>query len=230
MAQVTEVPVLSDMPSRSLVPQSIACKMLTHARFLLVAIVFLVAGCATTPPKPAMAPLGVNGAFGYNEQPIFEDRTSITYTGPYRLVSASNPRGDTGLQRELDKTYDLAVWRAAQLGQAKGYGGFKIGNEQKDTDIQVTNRPVYAPGPFYPYGACCGPFYHRYYGPWGYGGPWGGYGYNGGYYDVQREAHGRAVVRLAIIYSKVYDPKDLGQLSIAATLSQMQAKWGTPTY
>ena len=181
-----------------------------------------------------MAPLGVNGAFGYNEQPVFEDRTSITYTGPYRSVSASNPRGDTGLQRELDKTYDFAVWRAAQVGQAKGYGAFKISSEQKDTDIQVTNRPIYAPGPIYPYGACCGPFYRRF-GPWGYGngfgygGPWGG-GYDGGYNDVQREAHGRAVIRLAIVYSKTYNPDDAAEMSIPATLSQMQARWGTPVY
>jgi hypothetical protein len=225
---------LPTVPSQSLIAQSIAWRSVAGTRLLLVAIILLAAGCASTvPPKPAMAPLGVNGPFGYTEQPIFEDRTSITYTGPYRSVSASSPRSDMGLQREVDKTYDFAIWRAAQIGQAQGYGGFKIGNEQKDTDIQVTNRPVYSPGPIYPYGACCGPFYRRF-GPWGYGPTWGGYGgpwgYNDGYYDAPREAHGRAVVRLAVVYSKVYNPDDAGEMSIAATLSQMQQKWGTPTY
>ncbi len=196
---------------------------LTGLRILIAAaLTLMMAGCATTPPKPAMAPLGSNGPFGYSDQPIVDNQTTITYTGPYRMVSTSNPRGDGRLQGELDKTYDLALWRAAQIGQQQGYAGMKVDKEQKDTDVQMNDRPVYMPGPFY-YGPCCFGPYRRFYGP-AY--PMGFYD---DYYTVQREAYARAVVRLSIIYSRTFEPTS-GEISIPATLSGMQTKWGTPTY
>lgn len=193
---------------------------LSVLRFLVLALTLFAAGCASSPPKPAMVPLGSNGPFGYSDQPIVKDQTTVTYTGPYRMVSTTNPRGDGRLQGELDKTYDLALWRAAQIGQEQGYAALKIDKEQKDTDVQVNDRPVYMPGPFY-YGPCCYP-YRRFYGP-AY--PWG---YDD--YTVQREAYARAIVRLSISYGRIYQPGEEGQISIPATLSRMQAKWGTPTY
>jgi hypothetical protein len=177
-----------------------------------------LAGCATTPPQPAMAPLGQNGPFGYSDRPIVADQTTITYTGAYIAVSSSDPRSDARLQGELDKTRDLALWRAAQLGQQQGYAGLRVDNEQRDSDVEVRETPVYTPSPFYGYGRCwrgC------------YGGPWW---FNDGYYSTQRWAKARAVIRLTLTYSKQYDPSAKNTQSIAAILSQMQTKWSAATY
>ncbi|HVJ35247.1 MAG TPA: hypothetical protein VND94_19200 [Terriglobia bacterium] len=178
----------------------------------------LLPACATTPPKPAMAPLGANGAFGYSDRAIVDDRTMVTYTGAYIPVNVSNPRNDSRLQTELDKTHDLAVWRAAQLGQQQGYAALKIDHEQRDSDIEIHETPVYNPYPNYGFGPCWRGCYAH---PW-----W----FNDGYYGTQRTARGRAVIRLTIFYERQFDPKESGALSIAALLSQMQVKWGTATY
>jgi hypothetical protein len=196
--------------------------VMIRIRLVAIAVLLLATGCASAPPKPAMAPLGVNGPFGYSEQPIVEDRTTITYTGPYRFVNSNNPRGDSRLQGELDKTYDLALWRAAQIGQQQGYVAFKVEKEQRDSDVQVTSRPVYYPAPVYiyrPYGYRG--FYRPYYGPWGF---------YGDYYGVSRSAQARAVIRLSIRYSRTLDVDKEGLISIPDTLSRMQAKWGSATY
>ncbi|TXH34767.1 MAG: hypothetical protein E6Q98_17950 [Rhodospirillaceae bacterium] len=190
-------------------------------RLIVTALVLLIAGCASAPPKPAMAPLGANGPFGYSERPIVENRTTVTYTGPYRYVSSNNPRDDSRLQGELDKTYDFALWRAAQIGQEQGYAAFKVEQEQRDSDIQVTNRPVYYPAPIYayrPYG------YHGFYRP--YYGPWGFYGYHG----TSKSAQARAVIRLYVLYSKTFNADTEGLISIPGTISRMQTKWGSATY
>ncbi len=164
-----------------------------------------------------MAPLGVNGPFGYSDQPIVQDRTSISYTGPFVAVSANSPRDDGRLQAELTKTYDLALWRAAQLGQQQGYASLKVDREQRDSDVEVSDEPIYRPIPNYAYGPC-----------WGrcFGSPW----WFNDYYDVQRRAKARAIIHLSIIYKRQFDPAEAGASSIPALLSQMQVKWATATY
>ncbi|MDY0883123.1 hypothetical protein ACFPL7_09195 [Dongia soli] len=193
---------------------------MTGIRLIATFLVLLAAGCTSAPPKPAMAPLGSNGPFGYSEQPIVENRTTITYTGPFRYVSANNPRDDSRLKGELDKTYDLALWRAAQIGQQQGFAAFKVEKEQRDSDVQVSTRPVYYPAPMYAYR----PYGYRGFGPHG---PWGFYG---DYYGTSRSAQARAVVRLYILYSRTFDADTEGLISIPDTLSRMQAKWGSATY
>ena len=195
-------------------------------RFIVAGLVLLIAGCASAPPKPAMAPLGANGPFGYSEQPIVENRTTITYTGPYRYVSSSNPRKDGRLQGELDKTYDFALWRAAQIGQQQGYAAFKVEQEQRDSDVQVTTRPVYYPAPVYAYRPYGYRGFYRPYGPLFYG-PGGFYN---DYYGTSRSAQARAVIRLSVLYSKTFNADTEGLISIPDTISRMQTKWGSPTY
>jgi hypothetical protein len=187
---------------------------------LLFALLLLgsLTACTTIPPKPAMAPLGVNGPFGYSERPIAENRTTITYTGPFVPVSSGNPRNDGRLQGELDKTYDLALWRAAQLGQQQGYAGLNVDHEQRDSDVDIHDTPIYRPYPLYAYGPCR---YRCFAQPF-----W----FNDGFYDVQRIARARAVIRLSVLYSRQFNPTETGSLSVAALLSQMQAKWGSATY
>jgi len=165
-----------------------------------------------------MAPLGVNGPFGYSDQPIVQDRTAITYTGPYIAVDTREPRNDSRLQGELAKTYDLALWRAAQLGQQQGYAGLKIDHDQRDSDVEVRDTPIYQPFPYYAYGPCLGRCFGR------------PFWFNDGFYDVQRTARGRAVIRLSVSYNRQFNPGDAGALSVAALLSQMQVKWGSATY
>jgi hypothetical protein len=190
--------------------------------FIVLLMLTWLPGCASTPPKPAMAPLGVNGPFGYSDQPIVQDRSSISYTGPFVAVSANNPRDDGQLRAELAKTYDLALWRAAQLGQEQGYAGLKVDREQRDSDVEISDQTVIQPYPNYAYGPCRGRCYGQ-----PFGSPWW---FNDGYYDTQRRAKARAIIHLSVIYQHQFDPAEAGTSSIPALLSQMQVKWATATY
>jgi hypothetical protein len=66
----------------------------------LLALAFLLSACATPePPKPAMAPFGVNGDFGYSERDLGTDaaghsRIEVTYRGESVKVDPRNPRDD----------------------------------------------------------------------------------------------------------------------------------------
>ena len=103
------------------------------------------------------------------------------------------------------------------IGQQQGYAGLKVDHDQRDSDVEVHDTPIYRPFP-YAYGPCWGRCFGR------------PFWFDDGYYDVQRIARGRAVIRISVLYSKQFSPTDSGSLSVAALLSQMQSKWASAAY
>jgi hypothetical protein len=182
-----------------------------------VVVVALVGACATTPPKPAMVPLGQTGDFGYSERDLGQDRIEVTYTGGNIRVSSSEGRDDSRVMAEQAKIHDLALWRAAQIADQRGMAGMKIENETRDTDVEVTRQYVQRIAPFgyghpywhHPYyGYCCGP-------GWFYDDPF--------YYQPVRRAYAQAITTLTVQLLKQYDPDDKTQLSVEDTLAHMQS-------
>src|SRR5262245_14668347 len=120
-----------------------------------IAIALLLSACATPPPpKPAMAPFGLNGDFGYSERDlgIAKDgaqKIVVTYRGAVVKVDARSPRDDFRNKIELDKAYDLALWRAAQIANERHKAGIKVENDSKNSDVEVQRRTYYRPDPFY---------------------------------------------------------------------------------
>lgn len=174
-------------------------------------------GCATPPPKPAMVPLGQTGDFGYAAQDLDADRIEVTYTGASVKVPTDASRNDPRVKAELAKTRDLALWRAAQIADARGMAAMKIEKENSDTDLQVTRQYVARPYPFAyrPYHCCR----YGYYG----GGPWwfNDYPY---YYQPVRRASGRVTTTLTVQLFKVRNLDDSTQISVPDTLSKLKAE------
>lgn len=185
-------------------------------RLLAVVIaVALVGACATTPPRPAMVPLGQTGEFGYSERDLGQDRIEVTYTGANIRVSSTAGRDDSRVAAEQAKIHDLALWRAAQIADQRGMAGMRIENETRDTGVEVTRQYVQRVSPFgwgphwHPrFGYCCGP-------GWFYDDPF--------YYQPVRRAHAQAVTTLTVQLLKQYDPDDKTQLSVTDTLARMQS-------
>lgn len=187
-------------------------------RFVCIAVLISLAACTTAPPKPAMVPFGSSGDFGYFAKDLGPDRVEVHYRGAAVAVATSNPRNDPRTQAELDKAHDLAVWRAAQIALERGKAGFKIENENRDSDITVQNRTYYRPSPFYdpfwdPYDD---PFYPRYRRP---------YLYDDWPYEYRqvRTATARAEIALTVTLYQSYDPKIAGMLSTAETIARLKA-------
>lgn len=188
-------------------------------RVLLISILLGLAACTTpSPPKPAMVPFGTSGDFGYSAKDTGPDRIEVTYRGDAVSVSASNPRDDSRTKAEIEKAHDLALWRAAQIANERGKAGFKIENENRDSDIVVQRRSYYRPSPFYdpfwdPYDD---PFWPRYRRPfWRDDWPY--------YYQQERTATARAVITLTVTLYQSYDPNLAGMQSTAEVLAKLKA-------
>lgn len=190
-------------------------------RQFAICLVLILGACMTpAPPRPAMAPVGQNGDFGYSERDIGPDRIEVTYRGAPIRVSASNPRGDSRVQFELDKAHDLALWRAVQVAKDRGAASVRIEQETRNSDIDQRSRPVYRPGPFYD------PFWPHYH-PYGWHGPFYG---GGGYYAESRWATARAVVTLTVFLSRMATSEDGALLPVGPTLERLTKARGQEVY
>lgn len=180
----------------------------------VVAAVILAACTTPPPPKPAMVPLGQSGDFGYAAHDLDAGRIEVTYTGAVVRVPADATREDAKVKAELAKTYDLALWRAAQIAEERGMAAIKIEKEVRDTDIQVFRQLVPRSSPL---------GYRPYY--------WNHYGYYGRpswfyddpiYYQPVRRGAGRVTTTLTVTLLKSLDPRDPTQLSVADTLARLK--------
>jgi hypothetical protein len=189
-------------------------------RVVLLWIVLLLAGCAApTPPRPAMAPLGVNGDFGYSSRELGPDKVEVVYRGAAVPVSPIDPNDASKSNGEQAKAHDLALWRAAQVAAERNKAGFTIDSEHGDNDVLVQRRTYYRPNPFYdpffsPFDDPFWPHTHR------IGGPYGNPAYN---FQEVRTATSRAQATLSVTLYTVMDPKVAGMLSTGDTLARLQA-------
>lgn len=189
-------------------------------RKIALGLLLILGACATpAPSRPAMAPVGQNGDFGYSERELGPDRLEVTYRGAAIRVSARDPRGDGRAQAELDKAHDLALWRAAVVAKTRGAAAIRIEQETRNSDIDVRSRPVYRPGPLY------GPFWPGY-GLHGWHHPF----YGGGYYTESRWATARAVVSMVILLSPKVEAGDATLLPVATTIDRLSKARGQAMY
>jgi hypothetical protein len=197
-----------------------------------IALALLLGACATpAPPKPAMAPLGVNGDFGYSERNLGSDaeghaKIEVSYRGKTVKVDPHNPRDDFRNKVELDKAYDLALWRAAEIATARHKAGLKVESDTKNSDVEVRHRTYYRPDPFYdpffnPYDDPFWPPFHRLNGP--------DFGPMYRFEDIPT-ATSRAEAKLTVTLYDAFDPRVDGMLATDATLAQMKAKRGREMY
>lgn len=198
-------------------------RLVAHRGWTLAVLVAgaLLAGCTTPPPKPAMVPLGQTGDFGYSERDLGADRIEVTYTGSAVRVPSNATRNDARVQAELAKTHDLALWRAAQIADARGMAAIKVDKETRDTDIEVSQYLV-------PHSSPLG--YRRYGYPYGYYGRPGWFYDDPFYYQQVRRGAGRVTTTLTVLLLKTQNPDDAAQLSVKDTLIKLQSARGGAAY
>jgi hypothetical protein len=189
-------------------------------RVLCLLIALLGAACATPElPKPAMAPFGANGAFGYAARDLGPDKIEVTYRGAPVKVAAENPRDDPRNTVELSKAYDLALWRAAEIAAERHKDGLLIETDSKNSDVEVRRHSYYRPDPFTdPYfGPYDDPFWPPFHRP---NGPDFGPMYR---FQEVRTATSRAEAKLTVRLYDAFDPRVDGMAATDATLARLQA-------
>jgi hypothetical protein len=192
-----------------------------------IAAALLLSACATPePPKPAMAPFGINGDFGYTARDLAPDKIEVTYRGAAVKVDARNPRDDFRNRIELDKAYDLALWRAAEIAAERHKAGLKVERDSKNSDVDVQRHTYYRPDPFYD------PFFDPYDDPF-----WPPYGRLNGpdfgpmyRFEEVRTATSRAEAKLTVTLYDSFDPKVDEMQPTDATLARLKAARGGEMY
>lgn len=196
------------------------CRMCLPA----IAAALLLSACSShEPTRAAMVPQMAGSEYGYSDKPLSPTRYEVTYVSP-RLRASTGADDTHGLETEKQRVYELALWRAAQLADSKGYPAFRVTQESRDVDVTVNRQRTVAP-PFY------GPF-----GPWPYR-RWpyyGGYGYWPYYDDFyawpaydRTTASGRITVKLTVdLLSSTQD----GALETASTLDHLRKTHASDGY
>ncbi|MCP4316533.1 MAG: hypothetical protein GY789_11090 [Hyphomicrobiales bacterium] len=180
-------------------------------RLIPILLPLVLAACASEPPPPLMSPLSEAGRYGYSDKKTGRDSYEVTYSGPSIRTGSTRAGREGDRKAAKAQTYDLALWRAAQVAIDNGYEGFDI--DREDDEIEVTVRQGY-----YPYYR---PFYYgpgRYY---GHPSPYAGF-YDYPSYGRYRDTSLRAVTTLAVsMKSSAAD----SEFDAAATAARMALKF-----
>ena len=149
----------------------------------LAAAAALLAACQSVPPRPLYQPLEAGAAFGYADRQIDDTHWEVTYAGPRYRASYSDSKRDAETGAARDQSYDLALWRAAQIALEHNRPSFAVVSERRDVDHSTEVSRRYSPF-YYPYG-------FRHPGYWGGYWPW--------YYDdYSVRSFGEATVTLTV--------------------------------
>jgi len=169
------------------------------------------------PPVAAMVPQSTNGVFGYSDRMVAPGIYEVTYVSP-RLRATQDADDAHGLAGEKQRVYDLALWRAAELAQEKGFPAFQVQHESRDVDVTVRRDPVY---PAYPpplfFGRC----------RWDCDWPFGFWPYDYGYPTYRTRAAGRITVNLTV---KLLAKATGDSLDTAATIERLRKAYASATF
>lgn len=190
----------------------------------MLGLALALGACAASEPRPALVAKSDTGSYGYTEIRLSEGRYEIVYETPRFTVALGQEARRQELEREKQRAYDFALWRAAELAKAQGYTAIAVEQDRRDANVSLRSEPVYRPWPgFYPhYGF---PYRYRYGYPYGYGyGPWG---YDPWDYGYQRWATANVTVSIRVRFLKTPDEESL---AVDETLSRLASTYGSPTY
>ena len=129
----------------------------------------VLAGCETGPQLPLLSPIEQARAYGYSETPRGPDAYEVTFVAPSQRSTRFQPELDADADAARTRATDMALWRAAELAEQRGFVGFHVG--QVRANVEIT-RDSYYDDPFYG-----PPWWGRGFGPWGHrlGYPWPAY-------------------------------------------------------
>ena len=137
---------------------------------IALALLLLLAACASGPQYPLYSPIALTGTFGYSEQRISTTVYRVTYITPRR--TAYSPRANAEPQRSslLTLANDMAMMRAAELTLNSNQEIFRVTQRDNDADVDRQRYYGYCDDPFWPGRP---PYYRPYYpgyrcGPDGY--------------------------------------------------------------
>ena len=122
----------------------------TTIALVLAGIAAILAGCAAEPIS-LLAPQSSAESFGYTERRVSDAGYEIVYSGP-EVTTDNTEESAVALaaRKARETTYELALWRAAQIAAARGYPNFAVTSATTNVkelivghDYRDQGNPVY---------------------------------------------------------------------------------------
>ena len=118
---------------------------------LHLAAAFLLAACAQQPAASFFVPRTSIESHGFAEKRLSDTQYIVTYSGPEVTTTNTIESLVAAAQTHArDTAYDLALWRAADLAESKGYPAFAVLAADSDVkevivghDYRQNANPVY---------------------------------------------------------------------------------------
>jgi hypothetical protein len=197
-----------------------------HKALIAALAMVAVSACSAPAPRPAMVPIGEVGRYGYSISPAGLNQFEVNYVTPVLRTSLRDSTREEEIEAEKLRAYDLALWRAAQIAQERGYATFIVEESSRDADVEIDDGY---------YGNRYGYAWHNH-----FGNPYGRYPYgNPGYYPYfayhpyafghyeRPQASMQVHVWLAI---REAAPDEAGALDTAATAARLAAAYANATW
>ena len=163
-------------------------------RLALLAAVFVLAGCESAPRAPLMSPYSDEIGFGYSDRELSDRQFEVRYLAPTTRTWLNPDKRESEAEETRERSYDLALWRAAELVLEKGFAAFAVTNSHTDVEVKIVEEVPY----FFDYGLVH-PFSIR---------PRGGYSSSDYYGASIRSAWLTARARLVIVIEERKDALD----------------------
>jgi len=200
-------------------------------RLLAAVGVAFLAACSSmqSPPRPAMVAFDANGDYGFSETKLSDREYRVRYVEPRLQIANDRTSRETAIEAAKQRSYDLALWRAAQIAQSAGFSTIEVVQDRRDADVDVTDRRYRRVWPFVGYGYYGYPMHgYRPWFPYHYDEypyfPY--YPYEDDYLDRQT-AWARVSATVTVKFAE--EPRD-GTLDAATTVSSMQKRYATFTF
>jgi hypothetical protein len=114
---------------------------------LALLAVALCAACAPQSFQELNVPAGAGTGYGYSEQRLDERRFVVTYSAPVQTgFSFAGEAGREEAERQINRAYEFALARAAELALANGYPAFRVEDRRNDA---MSQNYVAWEGPFH---------------------------------------------------------------------------------
>lgn len=196
-----------------------------HKVLLAGIAVAALAGCTPTAPRPAMVSIDQTHQYGYATTTAGEDRFEVEYLTPELETSTRDTTREEDIEEEKARAYDLALWRAAQIAQERGYVAFIVEESSRDADVSVE---------YHRYGAYGDAWFNQFaYGHYPY--PYRNMGYYP-YFPYHPHAYNRyqrpeasMMVRVKLLVREA-SPDEPGAFDTTATATRLAATYADATW
>lgn len=114
-------------------------------RYALLGAICLaaLAGCSSyqkasiTAPKP----LDVGGEVGFVDKQLEPGVYEVLYFGPYARTSVYGYRREAAREAAKEFSYDMALWRIAEISDEEGDGAFEVVESETDVEVDTSHIP-----------------------------------------------------------------------------------------